>query len=100
MNWGEFEESCTPVVEIYSWHGNSEDDRGPYPMISGSPGGRRTSNTVRQALADGLRFGFVASSDNHAGFPGAYGEGLMGALVADLTHPAILEAIRARCTYH
>ena len=99
VNWGEFEESCTPVVEIYSWHGNSEDDRGPYPMISGSPGGRRTSNTVRQALADGLRFGFVASSDNHAGFPGAYGEGLMGALVADLTRPAILEAIRDRRTY-
>ena len=68
-------------------------------MISGSPGGRRTSNTVRQALADGLRFGFVASSDNHAGFPGAYGEGLMGALVADLTRPAILEAIRDRRTY-
>ena len=87
------------MVEIYSMHGLSEDDRGPYPMFKGSPGGRETANTVRAALAKGLRFGFTASSDNHAGFPGAYGEGLMGALVEDLTHPAILEAIRARRTY-
>ncbi|HEV7263494.1 MAG TPA: hypothetical protein VGN83_01035 [Falsiroseomonas sp.] len=99
VNWGVFCERCTPVVEIYSEHGNSEDDRGPLPMFSHSMGGRQTSNTVRAALEQGLRFGFVASSDNHAGFPGAYGEGLMGALCTDLTRPAILEAIRARRTY-
>jgi hypothetical protein len=99
VNWGVFCERCTPVVEIYSEHGNSEDDRGPFPMFSHSMGGRETTNTVRSALARGLRFGFVASSDNHAGFPGAYGEGLMGALCTDLTRPAILEAIRARRTY-
>ncbi len=69
-NWHEFHEECTPVVEVYSWHGNSEDDRGPYPFLSGSPGGRQTSNTVQAALNRGLRFGFVGSSDNHSGFPG------------------------------
>ena len=99
VNWKEFDSRCTPVVEIYSWHGNSEDDRGPYPMFKGSPGGRETSNTVKNALADGKKFGFVASSDNHSAFPGAYGEGLMGALVKELTRPAILEAIRQRRTY-
>ena len=98
-NWHEFHEECTPVVEVYSWHGNSEDDRGPYPFLSGSPGGRQTSNTVQAALNRGLRFGFVGSSDNHSGFPGAYGEGLMGALVRDLTRAEILDAIRARRTY-
>ena len=99
VNWSEFEERCSPVVEIYSWHGSSEDDRGPFPMFKGSPGGRETGNTVAAALAEGRRFGFVASSDNHAGFPGAYGEGLMAALVEDLTRPAILAAIRDRRTY-
>ncbi len=99
VNWDVFDEACTPVVEIYSEHGNSEDDRGPYPMVAHSLGGRETANTVRAALARGLRFGFVGSSDDHAGFPGAYGEGLMAALVDDLTRPAILEAIRARRTY-
>lgn len=99
-NWEEFREDvCTPVVEVYSWHGNAEDDRGPFPYLSGSPGGRQTTNTVHDALKRGLRFGFVGSSDNHSGFPGAYGEGLMAALVRDLTRAEILDAIRARRTY-
>ncbi len=98
-NWSVFREDCTPVVEIYSEHGNAEDDRGPLPFVTHSMGGRETANTVRRALDRGLRFGFVGSSDNHAGFPGAYGEGLMGLLAEDLTRPAILEAIRARRTW-
>ena len=62
-------------------------------------GGRETRNTAAAALESGLRFGFVGSSDDHAGFPGAYGEGLMAALVRDFTREGILEAIRARRTY-
>jgi hypothetical protein len=99
VDWDVFDEAATPVVAIYSEHGNSEDDRGPYPMVTYSFGGRQIANSVRAALARGLRFGFVASSADHAGFPGAYGEGLMGALATDLTRPAILDAIRARRTY-
>jgi hypothetical protein len=99
VNWECFDEACTPVVEIYSEHGNSEDDRGPYPFFTHSMGGRETANTARAALQAGLRFGFVGSSDDHAGFPGAYGEGLMGALVREFTREGIFEAIRARRTY-
>jgi hypothetical protein len=99
VNWDVFREDCTPVVEIYSEHGNSEDDRGPFPFFTHSMGGRETSNTARAALAAGLRFGFVGSSDDHAGFPGAYGEGLMAALATDFTREAIFQAIRARRTY-
>jgi hypothetical protein len=99
VNWSCFDEACTPVVEIYSEHGNSEDDRGPYPFFTHSMGGRETANTARAALESGLRFGFVGSSDDHAGFPGAYGEGLMAALVPDFTREGIFEAIRARRTY-
>ena len=99
VNWDVFREDCTPVVEIYSEHGNSEDDRGPFPFFSHSMGGRETANTARAALAAGLRFGFVGSSDDHAGFPGAYGEGLMAALVTDFTREAIFQAIRSRRTY-
>lgn len=99
VNWDCFHEACTPVVEIYSEHGNSEDDRGPFAFFTHSMGGRETANTARAALAAGLRFGFVGSSDDHAGFPGAYGEGLMAALVRDFTREGIFEAIRARRTY-
>jgi len=99
VNWEAFDESCTPVVEIYSEHGNSEEDRGSYGYFTHSMGGRETANTARSALDSGLRFGFVGSSDDHAGFPGAYGEGLMAALVTDFSRGAIFEAIRARRTY-
>jgi len=99
VNWEVFREDCTPVVEIYSEHGNSEHDRGPFDYFSHSMGGRDTTNTARAALGAGLRFGFVGSSDDHAGFPGAYGEGLMAALVTEFTREGIFEAIRARRTY-
>ena len=99
VNWDVFREDCTPVVEIFSEHGASESDRGPFDFYTHSMGGRETANTARAALDAGMRFGFVASSDDHAGFPGAYGEGLMAAVAQDLTRPALLEAIRARRTY-
>jgi hypothetical protein len=99
VNWEVFREDCTPVVEIYSEHGNSEHDRGPFDYFTHSMGGRDTTNTARAALGAGRRFGFVGSSDDHAGFPGAYGEGLMAALVTDFTREGIFEAIRARRTY-
>jgi hypothetical protein len=99
VNWEAFHEDCTPVVEIYSEHGNGEDDRGPPTYFNHSMGGRQTSNTASAGLKAGLRFGFVGSSDDHAGFPGAYGEGLMAALVKDFTRDGIFEAIRSRRTY-
>jgi hypothetical protein len=99
VNWEAFDEACTPVVEIYSEHGNGEDDRGPFPYFTHSMGGRETAHTAAAGLAAGLRFGFVGSSDDHAGFPGAYGEGLMAALVDDFSREGIFEAIRARRTY-
>lgn len=99
VNWDVFNCDCSPVVEIFSEHGNSEDDRGAFPFFNHSMGGRETTNTVAHALDSGLRFGFVASSDSHSGFPGAYGEGLMAALVKENTRGAILDAIRQRRTY-
>jgi hypothetical protein len=98
-NWSVFDAETSPVVEVFSEHGNSEDDRGPYPFVSHSMGGRETANTVRSALARGERFGFVASTDSHSGFPGAYGEGLMAALCTDLDRRSIMEAIWSRRTY-
>src|SRR3990172_9156791 len=99
VDWESFAPDCTPVVEVFSWHGNGEEDRGLYPFVGGSPGGRQTAGTARAGLARGLQFGFVASSDNHSGFPGAYGEGLMGAYVSELTRPAIIHTIQPPPTY-
>jgi hypothetical protein len=97
-NWRNFRASVTPVVEIFSEQGCTLSDRSPYPMILHSNGGRVTSQTVRFQLARGLRFGFVASTDDHFGYPGAYGEGVVGVWAEDLTPAAIFNALRARRT--
>lgn len=99
MNWKAWTPECSPVVEIYSEHGNSEDDRGLFPYFNHSMGGRLFSNTAIPALQCGHRFGFVASSDNHRGFPGAHGEGLLGVVAENLSRAAILKAVRQRRTY-
>jgi len=41
----------------------------------------------------------VASTDNHSGYPGAYGEGLVAAWASDPSPAAIVEAVRKRRTY-
>ena len=91
--------SVSPIVEMFSEHGCSEavTARGPY--IRHSMGGRDTANTIQRQLEDGLRFGLVASSDSHRGYPGAYGEGVVGVWARDLSAAALFEALRARRCY-
>ncbi|MCZ6793636.1 MAG: DUF3604 domain-containing protein [Planctomycetota bacterium] len=98
-NWKHFRPAVSPVVEVFSEHGCTETDRSPFPMIRHSNGGRSASNTVQVQLGRGLRFGLVASSDDHRGYPGAYGEGVLGVWARELTRESVLEAIRARRTY-
>ncbi len=98
-NFSHFRAATSPVVEIFSEHGCTESDRSPYPMLRHSLGGRATHNMIERQLARGLRFGFVASSDDHRGYPGAYGEGVLGVWSASLEAADLLAAIRARRTY-
>jgi hypothetical protein len=98
-NFKHFRPGVSPVVEIFSEHGCCETDRAPFPMLRHSNGGRSTANMIQPQLARGLRFGFVASSDDHRGYPGAYGEGVVGVWAEELTAAAILDAVRARRTY-
>ena len=98
-NFEHFRPSVSPVVEIFSEHGCTESDRAPYPMFRHSNGGRSTANTIQHQLKQSLRFGFVASSDDHLGYPGAYGEGVLGLWAESLAAPNLFEAIRNRRTY-
>ncbi len=98
VNWDVFDNAATPVVEIFSEHGCSEHDRAPHDFFTHSMGGRDSANTVKAALKRGLKFGFVASTDSHSGFPGAYGEGLMSVHAKGRDRAAIMEAIKARRT--
>jgi hypothetical protein len=99
-NFDHFAPGVSPVVEIFSEHGCSESVTAPVgDFIRHSMGGRVTENTVERQLERGLRFGFVASSDDHRGYPGAYGEGLVAVWARDLSPASIVEAVRNRRTY-
>lgn len=99
-NWEHFRGGrVSPVVEIMSEHGCTETDRGPFDYLRHSMGGRSTANTVQPQLAKGTRFGFVASSDDHLGYPGAYGEGVLGVWAEELSPASLFKAVQARRTY-
>ena len=98
-NFQHYRPSTSPVVEVFSEHGCTMSEHAPLPMIRHSMGGRSTANMIQRQLKKGLRFGFVASTDTHRGYPGAYGEGIVGVWARDLTAASLIEAIRARRTY-
>ena len=98
-NFAARDPSVSPVLEIFSEWGNAEHDRGPYPYIRHSHGGRWTRNTLHYLLAQGHRMGVIASTDDHLGYPGAYRQGLAAIKALALTRSAIFDALRQRRTY-
>ena len=68
-------------------------------MVGHSMGPASSTQTIRHALEQGLVFGFTASSDDHLGHPGAYGEGLTAILAEELTRESVFAALRERRTY-
>lgn len=98
IDWDEFDERLSPVVEIMSGHGSSERDGGPYPMYH-TMGPRSFAGTVANGLRLGKRFGFVGGTDHHGGYPGHHGEGRTAVIAAGLSREAIIEAIRLRHCY-
>jgi hypothetical protein len=98
INWQAYSAGISPIVEVYSKHGSGMSDQGPYPYLD-SMGPRDSRNTIRTGMALGHRFGFVASTDHHAGYPGSYSDGRLAVWAAEKTRQAIWEAILARRTY-
>ncbi len=99
QDWNLLDTTVSPVVEIYSEHGNAESDRAPLPYIRHSMGGRYTPNTIQALWESGVKAGVLASTDDHLGYPGAYGEGLVAVYADSLTRESVMEAVKARHTY-
>ena len=85
VNWDHFKvSSVTPFVEIYSRHGCSVTDISPYTNLH-DMGPRSGEGTIEEGLKRGHKFGFIASTDHHAGYPGNYGDGRVGVYTDKLT---------------
>lgn len=98
-NFDTHDPAVSPVLEMYSEWGNAEHDRAPFAYIRHTESGRWTKNTMQYQFARGKRFGVIASTDDHLGYPGGWGEGLAAVLAPELSRAAIIDAIRNRRTY-
>lgn len=99
VDWELLDSDLSPIVEIFSEHGSSERDGGLYPMLGHSGGPGNSSFKAQHGLSIGKRFGFTAGTDNHDGYPGAYGLGLTGLWAEENTRASVMAAIRSRRTF-
>jgi len=110
LTWDHFSERYDRLVEVYSSWGDHE---WPLNPRRGYGSDRFEHLYVRDALALGHRFGFIASSDGHDGHPGnaqspdvkhhhlyhPLGSGRICVLAPELTREAIFDAMHARRCY-
>jgi hypothetical protein len=95
-NWTYFTEGRqTPFVEMFSRHGLAESDLGDYPYLH-DMGPRTWEGSVQCGLSRGHKFGIMGSSDQHAGYPGSYGDGRVGILSRTLSRDGIWDALENR----
>lgn len=98
-DWDYFTEGeQTPFVEIFSRHGLAESDQGDYNYLH-DMGPRVYGGSALAGLEAGHKFGMIASTDQHAGYPGSYGDGRVAVLAESLTRDAIWEALGKRHVY-
>jgi hypothetical protein len=62
-------------------------------------GPRSHEGTAETGLQRGHKFGMMASTDQHGGYPGSYGDGRIAVWAEDLTMDALWEAFLARRVY-
>jgi len=120
-NWGDPGWEQQRLVEIYSKHGSSDHFHSPYPIhhdetpffvyLFGAKSNRAyegSGSYVREALAEGYRFGFIAGSDSHwarggrafgTGVTRDYTPGLQAVYASELSRESLFEAMWQRQTY-
>lgn len=98
-DWDYFVEGeQSPFVEICSFHGASMSSNAPRPFLR-EMGPRSIEGMTETGLDRGNKFGFIASTDNHGGYPGSFGEGKVACYAKDLTAESLWEAFKARRVY-
>ena len=96
-NWAAFQDNdpMTPFVEMFSRHGLAESDQGDYDYLH-DMGPRTYEGSVQYGLEQGHKFGLMCSTDQHAGYPGSYGDGRIGILADKLDKDLLWDAMGKR----
>lgn len=98
-DWSVVDEDLSPVVEVFSEHGNSLEAESSLGMYGHSMGGSQLSQSILAQIITGRIIGFTAGTDNHFGAPASYGEGLTAVYAEELTRSSVFRAIQSRHTY-
>lgn len=98
INWADFTPEFSPLVEMFSMHGQAESDESPYPYMH-TMGPRDERSTMQYGLRAGHIFGVAGSTDHHSAYPGSYGFGRVAVWAERLTRESIWQAIAARRAY-
>lgn len=95
INWRYHNPRYEPVMEIYQGRRQSYEYEGaPQPPRVEQIWGKREGSWAWDALANGAKLGFIASSDHgstHMSYAAVYAE--------DLSRQSVLEALKAKRTY-
>ena len=96
-NWSAWKDDDpqTPFVEMFSRHGLAESDMGDYDYLH-DMGPRTYEGSVQYGLEQGHKFGLMCSTDQHAGYPGSYGDGRIGVLADTLDKDVIWDGMGRR----
>lgn len=98
-DWDIFDETLSPVMEVFSRHGCSEGAQSGGGLVRNqSMGPDVAGGSYQDALARGLKVGVIGSNDGF-GLPGRWGAGRAAVLARELTRDAIFEALSARRCY-
>ncbi|OUQ54508.1 Tat pathway signal sequence [Alistipes sp. An116] len=96
-NWAAFPDNDpqTPFVEMFSRHGLAESDTGDYDYLH-DMGPRVWEGSILYGLEQGHKFGLMCSTDQHAGYPGSYGDGRIGVYAPSLERETLWKAMGQR----
>lgn len=97
INWDEFNEEPSPLVEICSMHGCAESHETNLKYLH-TMGPRSKENTYQGGLKRRKHFGVCGSTDHHNASPGSYGFGRTVLYAEKLSRDDIWNALRDRFT--
>lgn len=98
-NWDTHNAAFSPVTEIYSSHGSSEEGDATIPLnVHIHMGPRTDGGSALAALKRGIEIGFIASGDNHC-HSAIAGNGFFGVIAENYDRKSIFEGIKNRHTY-
>ena len=98
IDWDAFDATRSPVVEVVSTHGASDEGSGSIPSFH-TMGPFHAQGSLDEGLRRGHRFGVIGGTDHHAGYPGHHGGGRTAVLADALTREELFAALRARRCY-